>query len=44
MKTMFGEGFEREVLAGADWCSFRPRVVVMEATVPKWLPALNWES
>ena len=29
------EGFEREVLAGADWCSFRPRVVVMEATVPK---------
>ena len=29
------EGFEREVLAGADWCSFRPRVVVIEATVPK---------
>ena len=29
------EGFEREVLAGADWFSFRPRVVVMEATVPK---------
>ena len=29
------EGFEREVLAGADWNSFRPRVVVMEATVPK---------
>jgi FkbM family methyltransferase len=29
------EGFEREVLAGADWSSFRPRVVVMEATVPK---------
>ncbi len=29
------EGFEREVLAGADWYSFRPRVVVMEATVPK---------
>jgi FkbM family methyltransferase len=29
------EGFEREVLAGADWRSFRPRVVVMEATVPK---------
>jgi hypothetical protein len=23
------------VLAGADWSSFRPRVVVMEATVPK---------
>jgi hypothetical protein len=29
------EGFEREVLAGADWFNFRPRVVVMEATVPK---------
>lgn len=29
------EGFEREVLAGADWSCFRPRVVVMEATVPK---------
>jgi FkbM family methyltransferase len=29
------EGFEREVLAGADWSSFRPRVVVVEATVPK---------
>ena len=29
------EGFEAEVLAGADWSSFRPRVVVMEATVPK---------
>ena len=29
------EGFEREVLAGADWFSFRPRVVVIEATVPK---------
>jgi hypothetical protein len=29
------EGFEREVLAGTDWSRFRPRVVVMEATVPK---------
>ena len=29
------EGFESQVLAGADWASFRPRVVVMEATVPK---------
>jgi FkbM family methyltransferase len=29
------EGFEREVLAGVDWRSFRPRVVVIEATVPK---------
>jgi len=29
------EGFEAEVLAGADWSSFQPRIVVMEATVPK---------
>ena len=29
------EGYEREVLAGADWSRFRPRVVVIEATVPK---------
>jgi FkbM family methyltransferase len=29
------EGFEREVLAGADWSCFRPRIVVIEATVPK---------
>lgn len=28
------EGFEREVLAGADWSTFRPRVVVVEATEP----------
>jgi FkbM family methyltransferase len=28
------EGMEAEVLAGADWSSFRPRVVVVEATVP----------
>jgi FkbM family methyltransferase len=28
------EGFEDEVLAGADWSTFRPRVVVVEATVP----------
>jgi hypothetical protein len=42
------EGFEREVLTGVDWRSFRPRVVVVEATVPKsdepaheaWEPAL----
>ena len=26
---------KREVLAGADWSNFRPRIVVMEATVPK---------
>ena len=28
------EGSERDVLAGADWSWFRPRVVVVEATVP----------
>lgn len=28
------EGLEAEVLAGADWSSFSPRVVVVEATVP----------
>ncbi len=28
------EGMEREVLVGADWEWFRPRVVVVEATVP----------
>ncbi len=28
------EGFEREVLAGAEWSTFRPRVVLVEATVP----------
>ncbi len=28
------EGFEAEVLAGADWSRFRPRVIVVEATIP----------
>ena len=28
------ESFEREVLAGADWVRYRPRVVVVEATRP----------
>ena len=28
------EGFEHEVLAGANWECFRPRVVVVEATEP----------
>ncbi len=28
------EGWERQALAGADWALFRPRVVVVEATVP----------
>ena len=33
------EGHEREVLLGADWSSFRPRVVVIEATFPE-----TWED
>jgi FkbM family methyltransferase len=28
------EGWEREVIAGGDWERFRPRVVLVEATVP----------
>jgi hypothetical protein len=28
------EGYEREVLEGADWSRFRPRIVVIEATRP----------
>jgi FkbM family methyltransferase len=46
------EGFERQVLAGADWTRFRPRVVVVEATVPgttelsheRWEPLLLAEG
>jgi len=29
------EGFELDVLAGADWATFRPRVIVVEATLPE---------
>jgi FkbM family methyltransferase len=29
------EGHEREVLLGADWSAFRPRVIVIEATFPE---------
>ena len=29
------ESYEREVLEGADWSHFRPRVVVVEATSPR---------
>jgi len=29
------EGHEREVLEGADWQKYRPRVVLVEATLPK---------
>jgi FkbM family methyltransferase len=28
------EGYEREVLLGADWEWFKPRVIVVEATIP----------
>ena len=36
------EGFEREVLAGADWDTFRPRVVVVEETFPeRWMHILD---
>jgi len=34
------EGAERDVLLGADWRSFRPRVIVIEAIKPK-LPGCN---
>ena len=39
------EGFERDVIAGADWSSFRPRVVVVEATAPNTVIPTNeeWE-
>jgi len=29
------EGFELEVLAGADWATFKPRVILVEATLPE---------
>lgn len=29
------EGFELEVLAGADWATFKPRVILIEATLPE---------
>jgi FkbM family methyltransferase len=35
------EGHEREVLLGADWDRWRPRVVVVEATEPATSEALN---
>lgn len=37
------EGFEREVLEGADWDRWRPRVVVVEATDPN-RPVPNHEA
>ena len=39
------EGFEREVLAGADFQRFRPRVLVIEAVDPSTRePAASWEG
>ena len=35
------EGAEKDVLEGADWKSYRPRVVVIEATMPA-SPEPNW--
>ncbi len=35
------EGAEKDVLAGADWSTYRPRVVVIEATMPA-SPEPNW--
>lgn len=35
------EGAEKDVLEGADWAKYRPRVVVVEATVPA-TPEPNW--
>lgn len=35
------EGAEQDVLAGADWMKYRPRVVVIEATMPA-SPEPNW--
>ncbi len=44
--TIDVEGHEREVLAGADFRQFRPRVVVVEATRPHGGESLHecWES
>jgi hypothetical protein len=39
------EGHEREVLEGADWSRWRPRVVVVEAVRPTLEPSHQaWES
>ncbi len=37
------EGFEREVLAGADWMRWRPSVVVVEATAPNTATPVHQE-
>lgn len=40
------EGYESEALAGADWTTFRPRVVLVEATRPNTREAAyqEWEA
>jgi hypothetical protein len=38
------EGHEREVLLGADWSAFRPRVIVIEATFPERWQGLLTEA
>lgn len=37
------EGAEKDVLAGGDWNQFRPRVIVIEATMPA-SPEPNWSG
>jgi FkbM family methyltransferase len=37
------EGWEEQVIRGADWQRFRPRVVVVEATAPN-SPEPQWQS
>jgi FkbM family methyltransferase len=37
------EGAEKDVLEGADWKTYRPRVVVIEATMPA-SPEPNWSG
>jgi FkbM family methyltransferase len=37
------EGFENRILKGGDWRAFRPRVLVIEATVPA-LPIADWDD
>lgn len=37
------EGSEADVIVGADWTAFRPRLLVIEATKP-WSSEPNWQS
>lgn len=38
------EGWERQVLAGADWNRFRPTILVIEATEPRAAYVSNWDE